>query len=213
MASVITFSVQMGSGGENIARAVAEALNYPYYDREIVNRAAAAVGVNPETVAQAEHWPSLLERLVESLSMTSTVADAMLPPVPPSRYMTMTSSDYRHLIERVVEELAQRGHSVIVGHAGQVILKEHPGVFRSLIWGSEEVRADRLSKSSGQSAEDALKALRESDQTRHEFFKHVYDIDWLDSRHYDVTLKTDAIDLDDATDAVLTLLRQAPRRS
>ena len=203
---VVTLSVQQGSDGHRIAQLVGQKLGFSYYDNEIVSEAASIAGVSPETVAAAERWPTFIERMLERLAMTTVVSEGVMP-APPSTspsMMMMTSADYRAIIEQVVTNLAERGNCVIVGHAGQAILKNTPAVFKLLVTGSPERRARRLIEELSLSDKDAAAHIKNSDHQRVDFFKHVYGIDWLDSSHYDMTLNTDDIDIDTAVSMVMT---------
>lgn len=204
--NVVTFSVQQGSGGHRVAQLVSQKLGFPYYDNEIVSEAAQIAGVSPDTVAAAERWPTFIERMLERLAMTTVVSEGVMP-TPPSTSpstMMMTSSDYRAIIEQVVANLAERGGCVIVGHAGQAVLQSTPAVFKVLVSGSRERRVRRVMEGQGLVEKDAKSLIKDSDQQRVDFFKHVYDIDWLDSSNYDMTLNTDDIDIETAVSLVVT---------
>jgi hypothetical protein len=206
--SVVTFSVQQGSDGHRIAQLVGQKLGFPYYDNEIVSEAASIAGVSPETVAAAERWPTFIERMLERLAMTTVVSEGVMP-APPSTSpstMMMTSADYRAIIEQVVGNLAELGSCVIVGHAGQAILKNSPAVFKVLVSGSAERRARRIAEELGLSEKDAATHIKNSDHQRIEFFKHVYGMDWLDSSHYDMTVNTDDIDVETGVSMVMTAI-------
>ena len=58
-ADVVALSVQNGSNGYTIARRVAEALRFRYYDWEITLEAARIAGVPPAEVAAAERVRAL----------------------------------------------------------------------------------------------------------------------------------------------------------
>ena len=204
--NVVTFSVQQGSDGHRVAQLVGQKLGFPYYDNEIVSEAAQIAGVSPDTVAAAERWPTFIERMLERLAMTTVVSEGVMP-APPSTTpsnMMMTSSDYRAIIEQVVTSLADRGSCVIVGHAGQAILQNTPAVFKVLVSGSPEGRVKRLMADQELSEKEAKDLVKSTDQQRADFFKHVYDIEWLDSSNYDLTLNTDDIDIDAAVALVMT---------
>jgi len=205
-ASVVTFSVQLGSNGLTIAQAVSSKLDLRYYDAEVVSQAAALAGVSPETVAAAERWPTFLERMLERLALTTVVSEGVMPAPPAANPATlmMTSADYRQLIEQVVTNLAQRGRCLIVGHAGQAILKDAPGVFKVLVHGSAKRRAERLSQERGISIKEAEAMVKDSDRQRTEFFKHVYGLDWLDSSFYDLSINGDDLDEETAVSLVIT---------
>ena len=61
-ANVVALSVQNGSGGYTIARRVAEALAFRYYDWEITSEAARLAGVSPSEVLASERVPGFFER-------------------------------------------------------------------------------------------------------------------------------------------------------
>lgn len=209
---VVTFSVQQGSDGHRIAQLVAQRLGYRYYDAEIVSQAAAIAGVSPETVASAERWPTFIERMLERLAMTTVVSEGVMPTPPSTSPSTMmlTSADYRQIIEQVVGSLAEQGKCVIVGHAGQVVLKNTPDVFKVLVTGSLEKRVKRIIAEQNLSEKDATSLIKDSDHQRIEFFKHVYGIDWLDSSIYDLTLNTDDFDTEGAVSLVLAGIESTP---
>jgi cytidylate kinase len=201
-ATVVTFSAQLGSGGPEIARRVSELLQFRYYDREVVTRAADAAGVSPVTIAQSERWPGFFERMIESLSVTGAIADSALQFSPPQP-LTMTSADYRRLIESVVAELGKQGKCVIVGHAGQVLLGQQAGVLKVLVHGSIENRAERLTHERRIDMEGAMAEIEASDHQRRDFFRHIYDVEWLDNSLYDLVLKTDVLSVESAAAVVV----------
>jgi len=53
-ASVVTFTVQLGSGGFAIAHQVAEKLGFRYFDWEITSEAAARAGETPARAAASD---------------------------------------------------------------------------------------------------------------------------------------------------------------
>lgn len=211
-ASVVTFSNQIGANGAAIARAVAEKLRFRYYDWEVISQAAAAAGVSPEelAVAVAERAPNLLERMMRRLAAVGSEEAAEAVPSVGQRASVLTSDDYRQFIEQVVRELGRRGDAVIVGHAGQAVLRDFPGVLRVLLYGSVSVRRERVAAAQGVSLEQAERTVRESDRQRTDFFKRVYHMDWLDASQYDVALRTDRISTDLARDMIVACAREVP---
>ena len=210
-AKVVTFSVQLGSGGNEIARHVADKLGYRFLDHEVISRAAEIAGVSPETIAAAERWPTFVERMLERLALTTVVSEGVLP-APPTNAgaMMLTSADYRALIEQVVHSLAEEGDCVIVGHAGQAILKQTPHVFKVLVHGSKDRRTQRLAILEGIDVKDAMERIKAYDSQRTAFFKHAYNLDWLDSSTYDIAINTDDVDDETAVSWILTGVSAVP---
>ena len=51
--TIITTSREFGSGGRSIGKSVAEALEIPYYDKELIKQVAEKTGFAPEYVENA----------------------------------------------------------------------------------------------------------------------------------------------------------------
>jgi cytidylate kinase len=209
-AGVVTFSNQMGANGGAIARAVAEKLRYRYYDWEVLSQAAAEAGVSPEVVAvaAAERAPTFIERMMRRLAAASEEEPAPVPAG--SRQSILSSEDYRQFIEHVVQQLADRGDAVIVGHAGQAILRDRAGVLRVLLTGSLESRAARLSAAQGTPVDQVKETVRQSDRQRADFFRRAYQLDWLGAGSYDVCLNTDRLSTELARDMIVACAREVP---
>ena len=214
-ATVITLSVQTGSGGFAIARQVAERLRFRYHDWEITAEAAARAGVSPNEVLAAEHVPGFVESMMRRLGTASAVTvegAPMFSELSSSTWtaalQSMTSEDYRQFIERVVLELAEQGETVIVGHAAQHTLRQRPGTLRVLVLGSLDQRAERLAHEQAMSEEQTLKQIKESDKERAGLMKRVYHFDWLDAAVYDLCLNTDLLSDEFAVDTVVAAATQ-----
>jgi len=213
-ASVVALSVQAGSGGFPIAHNVAEQLGLKYYDWEVTSEAAALAGVPPAEVRASERVPSFIERMMRRLGAVSTVSieggASFADPSPAmwsSAVASLDSDEYRPFIERVLNELADQGNALIVGHAAQHVLRDRPGILKVLIHGSEAVRAQRLAIEQDIDVQVALADLKQSDKARGELLKKVYRFDWLDASRYDLTINTDRISTGVAVDAIVASAR------
>ncbi len=209
-ATVLAFSVQIGSGGFTVAHRVADRLGFRYYDWEITNEAAQRAGVSPTDVIAAERVPSFVERMMRRLGAASTVGVETSPvfaePTPQqlsSAMLSFTSDDYRDVIEHVVLELAETGNCVIVGHASQYTLRNKPGVLRVLLYGSTTHRAERVAAEQGISLEEARNHVKQSDRDRGELMKRIYRFDWISADGYDIALNTDRLDEERLVDLIL----------
>jgi cytidylate kinase len=216
-ANVIALSVQNGSAGYTIARRVAEALSFRYYDWEITSEAARLAGVPATDVVAAERVPSFFERTMRRLgaisSMTIEGSPGFADPSPEvwnTAIQSLTSDDYRQFIQEVVKHLASDGEVVIVGHAGQVILRDRPGVLKAFIHGSLPVRAERHAQEQGIRLDEAQKALTQSDKDRRNLMRTVYHVDWADASNYDITLSTDHFSEDWAVETIVSAAREMP---
>lgn len=208
-ADVIALSVLVGSGGYAVAHHVADRLGFRYYDWEITSEAANRAGVAPSDVIAAERLPGFLERMMVRLGAVSAMSiensSGFADPSPAvwnTALQSLTSDDYRLVIEHVIEELAERGSAVIVGHAGQYTLRDRPRVLKVLITGSVKLRTRRLALEQGVDQVQAEAMVKQSDRDRRELLKRLYHFDWLDSAMYDLSLNTDHLSVEYAADVI-----------
>ena len=217
-ASIVTISTQLGTGGTAMARSIADMLGYRYYDWQITSEAANLAGVSPEVIAASERVPSFLERMLTRLLAASAVtgeeSQVMLGPDPSvvaSAVQSLGSEDYRRFIHRVVEELADRGEAVIVGHAGQVTLRDRSGVLKVLVCGSPARRAERLvAEERAASLEEAAKNVQATDRDRGRLFKTAYHVEWLDAALYDLCLNTDHLSPEHGAELIVASAKAYP---
>jgi CMP/dCMP kinase len=205
-ASVVTFSIQVGSDGFSVARNVAERLGFRYYDWHITSKAA-------EREDAEEDLPySMVDRMMKRL-MAATIDQGELPasmlsPSPAllaQALQTLGRLEHRMQIEEVVRQLANSGSSVIVGHGSQVVLENEPNVLKVLVVGDLERRAARLAAEQGSSVVYAKNIVQELDKLRDDFFRATYNLDWLSPSLYDLVINTD----DFATEACTALVLAA----
>jgi cytidylate kinase len=214
-ATVVALSVQTGSGGFALAHQLSEQLGFRYYDWEITSEAAARAGVSPTDVIAAERVPGFIERVMRrlgaasavSMDGTSVFADPS-PAVWTNAIASLDSDSYRPVVERVVLELADQGEAVIVGHAAQYTLRDQAGVLRVLIHGSAEARAERLAAEQSIDIKRAAELIKQSDKDRTELLKRVYHFNWLDANMYDLTINTDQLTIDYATDVIVAAVKE-----
>lgn len=114
---IITVSREFGSGGRTIGKRVAQQLNIPYYDKELVKQVALESGFDPKFIEeQGEFAPS-----------RNRFAYAFLGRGVPGAMGGMSASDFLWTIQhRVIRDLADKGPCVIVGRCSR-LHPEGPG--------------------------------------------------------------------------------------
>lgn len=205
---VVTIARQVGTAGEEVAQGVADTLGFRYIDYQVIQAAAEEANVSPATVAEAEHSPSLMTRILEALARNPTMpAAAWADPIPLTASPLSTSTDYRRFIENVIYDLAEQGSCVIIGHASQVILRNRLDTVSALITGSSEYRARRIMAGMGVDEKAALKTIERTDAERVDYFHRFYETGWLSPWSYDLCLSTDHMNPAQAAEVIVTAAR------
>jgi cytidylate kinase len=177
--AVITLSREMGSRGDDIARAVAERLGLRLVGRELINRAAREAGA-PE-VALAE---------IDELGLLG---------VRPSAGALRL---YQEKVTAVIYEMAAAGNVLLLGRGGQVILAERADVLHVRIIAPRAMRLALVQTRCHVSIEVAAARIDASDAARTGFLKrhfgvrgdeaHLYDL-VINMAHLDVTAVVDLV--------------------
>jgi cytidylate kinase len=200
---VITVARQVGAAGEEVARTLASRLDFRFVDYQVVQDAAREAGASPEAVSEAERAPSLLTRILETLARNPSMPEAVWAnPTPLAESPLYTSTDYRRFIERVIVDIADQGRAIIVGHAGQAVLKGRPDVLRTLISGSVSMRARRIMSAMGIDEKEARKTAQRTDQERIIYLDRFYETSWLGPESYDLCVNTDHLNIEQAADII-----------
>lgn len=164
---VVTISRQMGSWGSVVARLVAERMNYRMYWRELINQAALRAGA-----------PEVALAVIDELGLLGVNPSAQ------------QQQDYVRAIGQVLREVADGGQAVIVGRAGQVVLRGHPRVLHVRIVASEDDRIRRISEEKNVSLKAAEAQIHASDRTRKLYLSRFYQADLEDASLYHLVLNT-----------------------
>jgi cytidylate kinase len=192
---VITISRQFGAAGVPIGRRLAERFGAEFLDRAIVSQVAVRSGV-PEAELELydERLPSLWQRIASALANSSP--EIAVPALSEAQLAQMPVHDRLVAITRsVIEEAAERGNAVIVGRGGAFILGRRPDVLNVQLYASMDTRIGYLQtwaeEARGEMSLDrpSLRELcRSIDQARSEWVRRWFGADWMDLRHYDLSI-------------------------
>jgi cytidylate kinase len=177
--AVITLSREMGSRGDDVARAAAERLGLRLVGRELINRAAKEAGA-PE-VALAE---------IDELGLLG---------VRPSAAALRL---YREQVVAVIHELAAAGDVLLVGRGGQVILAYQPGVLHVRIIAPLDTRLALVQARCRVRAEVAAARIEASDAARTGFLKRHFGVRGDEAHLYDLVINLAHLNVTAAVDLV-----------
>jgi cytidylate kinase len=178
--STITISRQPGSLGTEIARGVAEKLNYAYVDKEIIGEILADFGFGtPEMIKFDEKKPPFWDTL------------------------STQRTRFLHSIQQAIYDLARKGRVVIVGRGGQVLLKNVPGTLHVRIFAPFDLCVKRLMESERIDEKHAVRIFRQSDRDSAGYVQSFFHADWNDANLYDLLINTEKLSLATAVQMII----------
>lgn len=197
---IITISREFGSGGRTIGRLLAEKLDIPFYDKELVEHIALESGFAPNYVEQnGEHAPG-----------SSIFAYAFAQQSVPGIMNGLSAADFLWNVQcNVILQLAEKGPCVIVGRNADYILKDRTDCLHAFIHADKAFRADRIVRLYGESEKSPEARLNEKDKRRKVNYYHYTGRDWGASENYDICLNTSALGIENCVDILLTAIKNS----
>lgn len=183
--AIITISRFTMSGGETLAACLSERLRIPSLSREVLKEVAGRFGITESL-------------LLEELEKTQ----GLIRGASPERRL------YLAALQLALAEKALQGPFIYHGHAGHLLLRGIPQVFKVGIVAPLQVRAEKLMQRHNMSPEEALKSVKQMDERRIRWVRFLYDVDWLDPAQYDLVINIQSISIDAACGMIECALKE-----
>jgi len=210
MVRVITISREFGSGGGEVARILAERLEWKLIDDPLVTQIAQRANVSPELARRYDEcvdpW---FHRMFKALRHGGGEGIAGQH----DRDL-FDAEAMANLWTRVIREAAQIGHCVIVGRGAQCLLQGHKDVFHVSVFADMEQRVRNLEgplRRHVPPGSDPRTMAEETDLRRSEYVRRYFDEDWKDYRLYNMVINS-VVGFEAAADAILCAAGLTARR-
>lgn len=191
MTNVITITREFGSGGRTVARLVAEALGWEYYDFNLIGKIAAESG----------YAESFIEQFGEETESGWWNAMASTP---------FSLSDQLFLAQRkVILELAEKGHCVIVGRCADYVLEDRDDVLNVFIGADEAWKKDRICNIYHQEKEAVNRAFKQKNKRRAAYYKYYTGRSWGQAYNYDLCLNTSSLGIEESARLIVDTVKHS----
>ena len=190
---IITIGRQYGSGGREIGRKLALRLGIPFYDRELISRAAKKSGFSEDLFEQLD------KRATNSLLYSLTMFGS-------TDLNGMSLTDQLFLAQaNIIREIADSGPAVLVGRCADHVLREYENRFDFFITGSVDDRLQRIQthddyELSGKSPRAALEKM---DKQRSTYYNYYTGKVWGKSDHYDLCINAGRLGVENSIEVIL----------
>ncbi|MFR4972403.1 MAG: AAA family ATPase [Butyricicoccus pullicaecorum] len=190
---IITIGRQYGSGGREIGRKLALRLGIPFYDRELISRAAKKSGFSEDLFDQLDKRAT--NSLLYSLTMFGSTG-----------LNGMSLTDQLFLAQaNIIREIADSGPAVLVGRCADHVLREYDNRFDFFITGSLDDRLQRIQthddyELSGKSPRAALEKM---DKQRSTYYNYYTGKVWGKSDHYDLCINAGRLGVENSIEVIL----------
>lgn len=189
---IITIGRSYGAGGRSVGRLVAQQLQIPYYDSELLEQAAESFGFSKRFLESLDEKPISSQLLYTSIGVAS------------SEYPAIAGQAIKAQQE-IIEKVASEGPCVIVGRCADQVLSEHYKLLRVFISADEELRINRIMQRDSLNREEAYKKIMKVDRERAAYYTQRSGAKWGAADNYDLCMNTGHFDIDKAAEVIVRI--------
>ncbi len=190
---IISIGRSFGAGGKTIGKLVADSLNIPYYDSELLKETAKNSGLS--------------EKYLESVDEKDITDAALYMSV---GFMTPSYTSIRQIAanaqSEVIEKIASEGPCVIVGRRANEILKDRKNVVSIFVTASVEYRTKRIMEREGIDEKAARKKVLRVDKERAAYYNQFGGDNWGYASTYDLCINTETFGDEKAAEMIVKLV-------
>lgn len=222
--AVITVSRQYGSGGDEVANRVCTALGYQFFDKRMIAQAAAEVGLSDQEILDySDENHKVLSFLDQLFGRTNVVGQTRVWKEDVTGARTMETLAVNEdsavtLVQKAIQSASKIDRVLIVGRAGQVILKDHPNVLHFRIESPLEERIQRVKEQLKQEKQEysadiqlrreAQDLILQRDASSEDYVKRFYHENWNDPLLYHMIFNTGKMSIEQVVDIIVRFVRE-----
>ena len=195
---LITIGREHGSGGHDIARRLAEALQIPCYDKEIVDEAAAQSPFSKEILNNYD------EKRVSAFFMPVSHFGSVDGGFQLNMQVASAQFD-------AVRSLAKDNSGIFVGRCADYVLRGRPELLRVFITAPLAARIRTIMDRKHLSEDQAKKLIREVDKDRASYYRYYTDQVWGEAGNYDLVIDSSRVGTAGAVKVIRAYLDALPR--
>ena len=190
---IITIGRQFGSCGSEIGRRVAQQLDLPYYDKNIIDHVAEKLGFSPHYVKQVEEKPT--GSFLFSMAMYSygtPMSDGLVP-----AELQVSTAQAEFILEK-----AQSGKGVFVGRCADYLLKNRKDVFNVFIYADMPTRVRSVMERYHMEERQAIRTIQQTDKRRATYYNTNTQHRWGARESYNLLLDSGVLGVDGTVAAI-----------
>lgn len=198
---IINVGRQIGSGGGEIARILADKFDCRFLDKELLNLAAKESGFSEKFFEQSDEQRGFLKSLFHIHA--PFVGDSNM-------YRNNFSEENLFLFQsEAIKKAASEGSCVFVGRAADYILREEPNAISIFITADIESRIDNVSKRMGIDKETARKFIDDKEDERSKYYNYYTGKKWGHASSYDLCVDSSILGIEQTAEFIANFIKAA----
>ncbi len=200
--AVVTIGREYGSGGHEIGKQLAEMMGIPFFDKEILTRAAKDSGICEDLFEEYDEkaTPSYLFSLAGGMG-TAVEGTGLNLNMPLNHRVFLAQFE-------AITKIANEGPCVIVGRCGDYVLKENLRAINFFVYAPLEKRISRIMQLENLPYDKAKEQVRKVDKQRQNYYNFFADGNWGQRGNYHMMLQTNGLSIPTAAEILMTFVKQ-----
>ena len=201
MKTVITIGRQFGSGGHEIGERVAEYLGIPFYDKELLTRAAKESGFCEEMIKSHDERPTnsfLYNLVMDTYSFGYNASSFVDMPISHKVFLAQFDS---------IKQIASEGSCVIVGRCADYALSDFDNCINFFIYADEDAKAKRISQKYDLTDDKARELMVKKDKQRQSYYNYYSSKKWGRADSYDFCLSSSVLGIEGTVKLILQIVQ------
>lgn len=188
---IITIARQYGSGGREIGERLAEILNLPIYDKELIKDAAAKGSLNEEIIKDADE--SAANSLLYTLAMGSNVLGTTMH----FGYKMPLNDKLFILQSEAIKEYASQGSCIIIGRCADYVLRDEKNTLNLFIYGDLDHRKARVAERHPEiKSTQIVDVINKTDKRRASYYNFYTGNKWGKYDNYDMAINSSTLGIE-----------------
>ena len=200
---IITVARQYGSGGREIGERVAELLEIPLFDKQLIADAASKGNLNEEVLRKTDETAA--NSLLYTLAMGSNVVGTTMH----FGYKMPINDKLFILQSEVIKEYAKNGSCVIIGRCADYVLREEEGIFRLFVYGDLDHRKERVKERHPEiKTSQIVDVINKTDRRRASYYNFYTGNKWGKYDNYDMAVNSSTLGIEGTAQLIASCAKQ-----
>ncbi len=201
--TIITIGRQFGSGGHEIGNRLAERLDIPLYDHNLIRMAAQELRISNEDATKVDE--TILGRFLSAYAASSLEYRGFMNSDEPAK--TLTDRVYERQAA-IIRKLAEAGPGIFVGRCADYVLGDYTNCINTFIYAYKEDRIRRIMKLYKLDEKQAADKIRKTDRDRKNYYETRTKREWGGIGANSMMFNASLLGIDGVVDALEAIYRK-----
>lgn len=199
---IVNIGRQLGSGGREIGKMLAEDLGLRFLDKELITLAAEKSGLCSEFFEKADEKPTNAFNTIFSMRFPF-ITDGSIP-----GYNCLSNDALFKVQSEVIREIAENEPCLFVGRCADYVLRENPNCINIFISSPKHIRIERIMEQNSLSRHKAEELIEKTDERRADYYNYYSSKTWGEARSYHLCIDSSILGIDGTEKFILEFIRR-----